>query len=107
MGPSLQSLEDQYMLLTANLSKMQDACSTQSERDQLMTQYVTSRRNYWSSIQKVFHDDDPQVEVLVKEMRNEQQAIKDATAHLENIAKVIDIVTDAVSVGTALAAKAV
>ena len=106
MGPSLQSLEDQYILLTQQLSEILAACPGQTERDQLMTQYVASRRNYWSSIQKIFHDDDPQIVSLVQEMHKEQQEIKDCTDQLNDIAKVINIITDAVKVGTALAAKA-
>lgn len=106
MGPSLQSLEDQYMLLTQQLSGILAACSA-TQHDLVMAQYLTSRKNYWRGIQKAFHDDDPQVEALVTEMHDEQKAIKAATAHLDNIAKVIDVITDAVSVGTALAAKAV
>lgn len=107
MGPSLQSLEDQYMLLTQNLSMVLAACPSQTERDRVMTQYVTSRRNYWSSIQKIFHDDDPKVVSLVNEMHAEQQKIKECTKHLNDIAKVIDIITDAVNVGTALAGEAI
>ena len=107
MGPSLQSLEDQYMLLNQQLSIFLAACKTQEQRDQLMSQYTTARRNYWSGIQKTFHDDDPQVTSLVGKMHDEQQQIKDCTKHLDNIANVINIITDAVNVGSALAAKAV
>jgi len=103
MGPPLQALEDQYMLLTQNLSMILAACPTQTERDQVMRQYVTARRNYWDSIQKVFHDDDPQIVGLVQEMQTEQKKIQDATNHLNNISRVIDIITQAVSVGTTLA----
>lgn len=106
MGPSLQSLECQYMLLTQNLSMILAACASQTQRDQVMTQYVASRRNYWSSIQKIFHDDDPTVVSLVNEMHEEEQKIEDCTKHLNDIAKVIDIITDAVNVGSALAGKA-
>ncbi len=95
------------MLLSQQLPEVLAACAGQTERDQVMTQYVTARRNYWSSIQKTFHDDDPQVASLVKEMQDEQKEIKDCTNHLNDISKVIDIITDAVNVGTALAAKAV
>src|ERR1700760_248062 len=106
MGPSLQSLEDQYMLLTQHLSTILAACTTQEQRDRVMTQYVTARRNYWNSIQKIFHDDDPSIVSLVKQMSDEQKQIKGAVARLNEIAKVINIITDAVSIGSALAAKA-
>lgn len=105
MGPSLQSLEDQYILLTQQLPMLLAACPTQTERDQIMTQYVTARRNYWNSIQKIFHDDDPQIVALVQKMQTEQKKIADCTNHLNNIAGVIDDITGAVSVGTSLATK--
>jgi esterase/lipase len=106
MQPSLQSLEDQYMLLTEQLPSILAACPSQAERDQVMAQYVTSRRNYWAGIEKIFHDDDPQIASLVQEMQNEQQKIKEITKHLNEIAKVIDIITSAVTIGSALVAKA-
>jgi len=107
MGPSLQSLEDQYMELTQQLAMTLAACATQAQRDQVMTQYVASRSNYWDSIKKIFHDDDPTVLSLVGQMHEEKKKIKDCTNQLNEIAKVINIITDAVTVGTALAAKAV
>jgi len=106
MGPSLQSLEDQYILLTQQLPATLEACTTQVQKDQVTAQYTTSRRNYWSSIQKAFHDNDPTVVSLVHQMHDEQTKIEDVTKHLDDIAKVINIITDAVTVGTALAAKA-
>jgi hypothetical protein len=106
MGNSLQALESQYMLLTQNLSEVLAACTTQEEKDAVMQQYVTARRNYWNSIAKVFHDDDPAIVSLVKQMGAEQKQLKDATRKLNDISKVLNIITDAVTLGTALAAKA-
>jgi esterase/lipase len=71
-----------------------------------MQQYVTSRRNYWNSINKIFHDDDPAIVSLVQQMNQEKTQIAETTKHLDNIAKVIDTITEAVTIGTALAAKA-
>jgi hypothetical protein len=106
MGTSLQSLEDQYILLTQNISMILTACKTQQDRDAVMEQYVTARRNYWNSITKIFHDDDPSISALVKQMSAEQTQIESCLNQLNTIAKVIRIITDAVTVGTALAAKA-
>jgi hypothetical protein len=106
MGPSLQSLEDQYMLLTQQLPMTLAACTIQAQRDQVTAQYVNSRRNYWNSIQKAFHDEDPAILSLVQQMHDEQKKIKESANHLNNIVEVINIITDAVTVGTALAAKA-
>jgi hypothetical protein len=106
MGNSLQALENQYMLLTQNLSSLLDACSTQQQKDSVMAQYVDSRRNYWNSIHKLFHDDDPAIVSLVKKMGEQQKQIESCKDKLNDIAKVIQIITSAVSVGTTLAAKA-
>jgi DNA repair ATPase RecN len=105
MGPSLQSLEDQYMLLSQQLAMTLAACVTQTQRDQVTAQYVASRRNYWNSIQKAFHDDDPTIVSLVQQMHEEQKKIKDSANQLNEIAKVINVITDAVSIGTKLAAR--
>jgi hypothetical protein len=94
------------MLLTQDLSMILAACPTQQERDAVLKQYVAARRNYWNSIHKVFHDDDPAIAALVKQMGVEQRQIESCTDQLNAIAKVINIITDAVMVGTALAAKA-
>jgi hypothetical protein len=106
MGDSLKALEDQYMLLTQQLSMLLAACKTQAQRNAIMTQYVTSRRNYWNSINKIFHDDDPRITALVQQMHAEQAKIKDCANHLDKIAQVLDAITEAVTVGTQLAAMA-
>jgi GTP1/Obg family GTP-binding protein len=106
VGDSLKALEDQYMFLTQQLSMFLASCQTQDQRNAIMTQYVTARRNYWNSINKIFHDDDPRVISLVDQMHNEQKRIKDCTNHLGKIAQVIDTITEAVTVGTKLAAMA-
>jgi SAM-dependent MidA family methyltransferase len=43
---------------------------------------------------------------LVQQMHDEQKKIKESAKQLNDIAQVINIITDAVTVGTALAAKA-
>jgi|SRR5579883_939 GTP1/Obg family GTP-binding protein len=106
MGDSLKALEDQYMFLTQQLSLFLAACQTQTQRDDLMTQYVTARRNYWSCVNKIFHEDDPRVISLVRQMHDEQAKIEDCTNHLDKISQVIDIITKAVTAGTKLAALA-
>jgi hypothetical protein len=61
MTDALQSLEDQYIFLTNNLSALQAACQNDTDKNALMTQYVTCRRNYFNAINQVFHDDDPAI----------------------------------------------
>ena len=51
------------------------------------------------------NDDDPQIVSLIAEMQTEQKKIEVSTKHLNNVSKVIDTITEAVDVGTTLAAK--
>ena len=51
------------------------------------------------------NDDDPLIVSLIAEMQTEQKKIEVSTKHLNNVSKVIDTITEAVDVGTKLAAK--
>jgi hypothetical protein len=46
MGEALSSLEAQYLLLTRHLAAILAACKTEDQRNQVRSDYVTSRRNY-------------------------------------------------------------
>ena len=105
MTDALQALEDQYILLTNNLSNLVLACKTDDDKNALMTQYVTCRRNYFTGINQMFHDDDPSVEALVAQMNKEQATLKAAVANIGAIAGVITTITSAVQTGASLAAK--
>jgi hypothetical protein len=107
MGNALQSLETQYFFLTQSLPSLLGACTNQDQKDAVNSQYVTARRNYWSGINAIFHDDDPQVEKLVTEMHAEQDELENAVKKLTEIAKVIAVITTAVKVGSDLAKLAV
>jgi hypothetical protein len=105
MSPALQALEDQYIYLTNNLSSILNACQNVADKNAVMTQYVTSRTNYFNCVNQMFHDDDPSVESLVAQMNQEQAAITAAVNNLGAIAGVITAITTAVQTGAALAAK--
>jgi hypothetical protein len=67
MGPTLQSLEDLYLFLNANYDDIAAPMDDQQKQN-LASLFVTARSNYWTAIQKILHDDDPQVEALVTQM---------------------------------------
>jgi hypothetical protein len=107
MSAALQSLQDQYDLLTDNLPQLLIACKGDTKKeDAINIQYGASQSNYLDCINKIFHDDDANVQTLVGQMKQEQTAIKAAVAHLGDIAKVITTITTAVHVGKQLAAMA-
>lgn len=106
MGAARNSLEAQYIFLTQHLAATLAACQTDDQCNQIRTQYVISRRNYWSSINQVFHDDDPAIEQMVGQMKLAQDSLQKMTLDLANVARVINTITTAVKIGTEMASMA-
>jgi hypothetical protein len=107
MGDSLSTLEGIYTSLQANLDMTLSACPDQAHRDQVMTQYVTARTNYWNCVNKAFHDDDPALQALVTQGKTAITAIKNINDSLGDITKVINTITQAVTIGGEIAAKVI
>ncbi len=107
MGPSLQALENQYFLLRSSLPTLTAQGATQDQLDTLRSLIVQARTNYWTALNKTLHDDDPAVVALTSQMNAEQMNIVAAVQHLGNIAKVLDLITKAVDIGSQIVAKAV
>ena len=106
MGNALASLEDLYVFLTINLAALQKVFAKDPQKTEFMTQYVSARRNYWNCVDAVFHDDDPQIVTLVKQMKSQQTAIEADVKALSNLVKTLNDITTAVQVGSKLAALA-
>lgn len=102
MGNALLALQNQYIFLTQNLSMLLAACQTQEQRDTIQSQYVTARRNYFKCVNSVFHEDDPAVASLIRQMQTEQTALTSMMNRLNDIAKVINDITRAVQIGAQL-----
>ena len=106
MGNALLALQNQYIFLTQNLSMLLAACQTQDQRDAIQSQYVSCRRSYFNCVNKLFHDDDPAVVNLVGQMKKEQTALEKMVNELNDIAKAINVITQAVQIGAKLASLA-
>jgi hypothetical protein len=107
MGDALAAVESIYFTLQDNLNDALAACPDQASRDAVMTKYVVARQNYWQCINKGFHDDDPVVRDLVVQAKAACADLKTIDDHLGDIAKVINIVTKAVTIGSQIAAKVI
>jgi uncharacterized membrane protein YccC len=107
MGDALETLQDIYFAMETNLDMMLAACQSQADRDQVMSEYVAARQNYWNCINKAFHDDDPAVQALVAQGKNCATTITNINAQLGNIATVINDLTQAVTIGAQIAAKVI
>jgi prefoldin subunit 5 len=107
MQSSLQELETTYFTLQTQISMLNLACKTQQQCDTLSTQYVLSRQNYWACVNKAFHDDDPLVVSLTRQIDQGNQEISNLDEEMGDIAKVITDITNVVTIGTQLAAKVI
>ncbi len=107
MNQSLAVLEKQYFFLTQGLSDLMDQGATPEVLDAMRKAIVQSRTNYWKAINGILHDDDPEVASLVSQMNTAQLNLEVSLKNLGNVAKVLDVITKAVDIGSQLAAKVV
>lgn len=107
MSPSVEALENLYFLLRGSLTTLQGQGATPDQLDQLRTQIVIARTNYWTAINSIFHDDDPQVRDLTSQLNTAQLSLEATIEHLNDVAKVLDAITKAVDIGSQLIDKAI
>lgn len=107
MNPSVEALENLYFLLRNSLSTLQANGATPDQLNQLRAQIVQARTNYWTAINSIFHNDDPDVSSLTSQLNAAQLSLAATIQHLNDVSKVIDLITKAVGIGSALVAKAV
>jgi hypothetical protein len=106
MTATLQALQDQFDLLSDGLADLLEACQgDDGKMNAISTQYNLSQANYYKCINKIFNDNDPSVQTLVAQMKQEQTALAAQVKHIGDIAGVITAITTAVQTGVALAAK--
>lgn len=107
MGEALSAVEALYFELQQKIGMLSLASTTQEQRDAFTSQYVAARAAYWNCVNKMFHDDDPQVVALTTQLKAATDDVKQSEKELGNISKVIDDVTEAVTIAGKLATLAV
>lgn len=107
MSQCVEALENQCSLLRASLSTLADQGATEDQLDQLRTQIAQSRTNYWTAMNKNLQDDNPEITQFVTQLNAQEASLKTTIGHLGDVAKVIDVITKAVDIGSQIVAKAV
>jgi hypothetical protein len=107
MGNALNALENQYFLINDNFGDLFARCATDPQKAELQKLLTTARTNYWSAINKVLHDDDPEVQSLTSQMNTLKLTLQATIANEQDIVAVLGAIGQAVAVGTQLAALAV
>lgn len=99
---SFKSLKDQYFLLDRNFNKLFAACTTAAQRDELRSDYVNSRDNFWEARKRIFAENEPLVKQLNKELQDTKDQIDKMLQNLKNIPQVLKVITAAVRLGSSL-----
>lgn len=103
MSESLAVLQEQYFTLMDNLPALLKAARDDQQRRDIKTQYQQAQLNFLEAQNRVLDANDPKVQQATKDARAHQKSMKAALERLEDVAKVLDIITGAVSAGTHLA----
>jgi hypothetical protein len=105
MAETLQELQDTYETLSDQIDLLSAACHTQEQRDALTASYLLAQHNYLGARNKIFKENDAELERLTQELRKANKDIKRLVEQLGNISKVIDGITMAVNIGSSIASK--
>lgn len=107
MPNALQELQDTFLTLQSQIDMLSAACQNQEQRDSLQDQYTKARVAYYATLDKAFHDDDPQVADLTAQLAKANTQLKNAVQEMGNISKTIDEITKAVTLVANLADKVI
>jgi hypothetical protein len=107
MSPSSEAVAQIYFNYQTNLNAMVDACPQQTDKDYIANKLTQARTNYFACLNKSFQEHDPELKVLVTQAQGSAETLKHIEDHLAEVSKVIDVVTDAVTVGSKIAAKVI
>ena len=99
MTQSLEALEQMYESAQDNLDDMLAACPDQTHRDEVEARYESVRKNYLDALTRSFEDDEPALQVLVAKAQSVTREIKDIDEHLGDIARVLNVLEEAASIG--------
>jgi outer membrane murein-binding lipoprotein Lpp len=104
MANALTDVQNTFLLFDAQYSVLLAGCTSQPQREALIDQYAAAQLNYQKALNATLEDDDAQVAALSQQLKAANTQVVQATANLGNIARVIDDITTAVSLGAKLVA---
>lgn len=107
MAETLQELQDTYETLSDQIDLLSAACQTREQREALSEQFEKAQQNFFAARNKCFEENDAEVAKLTIDLHQANQRIGQLLEEMGNISKCIDHITEAVSIGSSLAAKLV
>jgi hypothetical protein len=105
MANALLDVIDTFTSLDANYDVLMVACQTQTDRDALKAKYAAAQANVETCTGKALEDDDAEVAELSKDLKICNDEIKIAETEMGDMSKVLDNLTQALTIGAQLIAK--
>jgi hypothetical protein len=105
MANALLDVVDTFTSLDANYNELLLACRTQADRDALKAEYEAAEENVEACTNRELEDDDAEVAELCKDLKICNDEVKKAVAEMGDMSKVIDNLTEAITIGSQLIAK--
>jgi hypothetical protein len=105
MANALLEVVDTFTALDARYNLLWVACQTQGDRDALDANYVAAEENVETCTGKALEDDDAEIAQLSNELKTCNDEIKKAVTEMGGMSKVLDNLTEAITIGSQLIAK--
>ena len=104
MANALEDVVDTFVTLDAQYAVLRLACKTHADRDALDARYATAQENNEECTDEELQDDDAEVAALSKKLKDCNEELKKAEVEMGNMSKVLDNLTEAVTIGSRLMA---
>jgi hypothetical protein len=105
MANALLDIVDTFNALDAEYNLLRVACQTQADRDALAAKYAEAQENCEKCTNQCLEDDDAEIAGLDKELKGCNDQLKKAVTEMGNMSKVLDNLTQAVTIGAQLIEK--
>jgi hypothetical protein len=102
MANALADVQNTFTSLDQNYNMLRAACQTDDDRKALDAKYEAAESNYDQCVDKMLADTDPQVATLLANLKPLNDQVAKAVTEMGNMSKVIDTVTQAVTLGSQL-----
>src|SRR3974390_2145824 len=103
MSDALEALEENYFYLTDNLDDLLDRCQTVAQKQQLKADYQQATLSFYRARNKAFQDNDANITLTVTQLKAAQTSLQKMTQELADVTGVLNAISTAASIGTALA----
>lgn len=105
MANALDDVQQTFTSLDSQFNMLKLACQIDADRQALEDRYGDAQANYEECLEKMLSDDDAEVANLSAQLKTANQKMAKLEIEMGAMSKVIDDITQAVTLGSQLVAK--